>query len=288
MDKLPFTVERQSANVHTVKIQTPSTKGFEQWFLCRSDAHHDSAKCDRKLEKKHLDQALERGAGILDWGDTFDVMQSPADKRQSKGDLRPEHKVPDYFNAVVETASEEYLPYARNWILFGEGNHESAVKAKMGIDLLSNLTMLLNYKAKANVQVGGYAGYVRFQFLRGSARITSRIAKYHHGSGGGGPVTGGIIQAQRLSNFVTNADYVFQGHYHESWHRVFMKEELGQHGVIYRPQYHLCAGGYKNDYHDGVGGWSVERGHPPKPRGAVWLRFYFEGNELKEEISLAT
>jgi hypothetical protein len=50
----------------------------------------------------------------------------------------------------------------------------------------------------------------------------------------------------------------------------------------------LCAGGYKNDYDDAIGGWSVERGHPPKPKGAIWLRFYFDGGELKEESSLAT
>jgi hypothetical protein len=91
-----------------------------------------------------------------------------------------------------------------------------------------------------------------------------------------------------MSGFVTSADYVFQGHYHESWHRVFMKEELSQDQVIHRPQYHLCCPGYKNSYGTGAGGWDVEKGMPPKPRGAVWIRFYFDGGELREEISLAT
>ncbi len=62
--KLPFRVERAAKNVHVVRIDVPSMTSFEQWFLCRSDAHHDSVKCDRKLEKKHLEMAKERGAAM--------------------------------------------------------------------------------------------------------------------------------------------------------------------------------------------------------------------------------
>ena len=35
---------------------------------------------------------------------------------------------------------------------------------------------------------------------------------------------------------------------------------------------------YKDEYQDGMGGWSVERRMPPKPLGAYWLRFYWDGS----------
>ena len=45
--------------------------GWEQWVLLRSDVHHDNPKCDQKLEKKHLEQAKEYNAIIIDNGDLF-------------------------------------------------------------------------------------------------------------------------------------------------------------------------------------------------------------------------
>jgi hypothetical protein len=35
---------------------------------------------------------------------------------------------------------------------------------------------------------------------------------------------------------------------------------------------HLKVPSYKEEYVDGYGGWHIERGGPPKPTGAVWLR----------------
>lgn len=58
--------------------------GWEQWVLLRSDVHHDNPKCDQKLEKKHLDQAKEYNAIIIDNGDLFCAMQGKYDKRASK------------------------------------------------------------------------------------------------------------------------------------------------------------------------------------------------------------
>ena len=55
----------------------------------------------------------------------------------------------------VQTTADDYAKYAKNWLLFGQGNHCTAVTSKMGVDLLANLTTLLNYKAGANTQTGG-------------------------------------------------------------------------------------------------------------------------------------
>jgi hypothetical protein len=90
----------------------------------RSDAHHDNPHNNRELEKKHLDEALEKDAGIIDGGDLFCAMQGAWDPRKSKSCLRPEHQRSDYLDAIVTTAADFYQPYAKNIVCLGQGNHE--------------------------------------------------------------------------------------------------------------------------------------------------------------------
>lgn len=111
-----------SPNVVRVKLDCSQKK--EHWFLLLGDQHWDNPKCDRVLLKKHLDEALEYDAGILDCGDLFCAMQGAWDPRKSKNDLRPEHQTGDYFDALVRTAADFYEPYAHNIVSLGQGNHE--------------------------------------------------------------------------------------------------------------------------------------------------------------------
>jgi hypothetical protein len=278
---LGFSVEQASRNVHIVRVDLQNR---DQWVFLRSDAHHDSMECDRELEKRHLNLALERNALIIDAGDLFDAMQGKGDKRSSYSALREEHKRTDYFNAIVEEAASFYGPYAKNWVVFGYGNHETAVRTKLGIDLLANLTTLLNHQQRTSVTVGGYTGYVRFRFHRGGTRLTSLDLKYDHGSGGGGPVTGGVINAQRRAAFIW-ADFVMTGHVHERWMRELMKERVSPSDrITHTSQIHLCCASYKDGYGDGHGGWETERGMPPKPKGGWWIRFFLQANEVVYEL----
>jgi hypothetical protein len=48
-------------------------------------------------------------------------------------------------------------------------------------------------------------------------------------------------------------------------------------------QSHIKGAGYKEEFRDGYGGWHVERGGPPKPVGAYWLRFYNPSGHKKGE-----
>ena len=41
-------------------------------------------------------------------------------------------------------------------------------------------------------------------------------------------------------------------------------------------QTHVCIPTYKEEFKDGHGGRHVERGAPPKPIGATWLRLFFK------------
>jgi hypothetical protein len=69
-DRSTFVVERTAPTVITIRIGN-IRPGWEKFFLLRSDSHHDNALCDHALEKRHLDMAVERGAGIFDFGDLF-------------------------------------------------------------------------------------------------------------------------------------------------------------------------------------------------------------------------
>lgn len=277
MAELPWTVKHGSRNVCDVEIPVVGgASKFEQWFLLRSDVHHDNPKSDRELEKRHLDEALARNAGIIDAGDLFCVMQGKYDKRSSKAALRPEHQVDHYFDAVVSTAADFYTPYAKNIIVIGRGNHEQAVKKRHEIDLTERIVSILNDRTGSNIQCGGYTGWVRFQ-LRMSTQVATRVLWYTHGAGGGGPVTKGTIKTNRRQVMIENADVILSGHIHEAWHLETQRLKLNRSlNVESRTTHHVQSATYKDDYGDGYEGWHVEREMPPKPLGAWWMRFWWD------------
>lgn len=166
----------------------------EHWVLLRTDAHHDNPHARWDLETKHLDQAVERNAGIIDAGDVFCCMQGKYDKRADKSCLRPEHQCSSYFDALVRTAADFYEPYADRWVTIGHGNHESEMRKKHETDLIERLCATLTDRTGHPVQAGGYTVWVRYQLNYGTATTTVNLW-YAHGWGGGGPVTLGTIQA---------------------------------------------------------------------------------------------
>ena len=65
MDSGGWTIERTDNAVVTVRFGEGIAAGWEQWVLVRSDAHHDNARCNRKLEIAHLDKALEKAYEVV-------------------------------------------------------------------------------------------------------------------------------------------------------------------------------------------------------------------------------
>ena len=269
-------------NVCCVNV-TGISGGWEQWVMLRSDAHHDSVHCDRKLETQQLELAKERNALILDGGDLFDAMQGKDDRRRSYADLRPEYNVRDYFGEIVKHAAKDYAPYMDNWLLFGRGNHEQTVLDKVGVDLTSNVSYQLRTEhAAPYAKTGGFGGYVRFVFRAKGKGLGSKNLKYFHGSGGGGVVTKSMINAQRQQGMYPDADIVWNGHYHEGWIHPQPVERISDMGVIYTSlQWHIRTPGYKDEYGDGSDGWAVEKGMGMKPRGCAWIHFTYVGNKIK-------
>jgi hypothetical protein len=264
----PYIVE---ADTDVVTVRMDNVKeGWEQWFLLQSDEHWDNPHCDRRLLKHHHELALTRNAGIFKFGDTFCLMQGKYDPRADKSSLRPEHQGSNYFDLVHDTAVEWYRPYAKNIIMVGYGNHETASMKRHEIDLLGRFCKQLG------IHAAGYSGFVRFMFSRNGSGKSSKILYYHHGFGGGGPVTKGVIGTNRRSVIVPDATIVCTGHLHEEWQVTQQRIRLSSMGKPYQDeQLHIQLPTYKDEF-DLRGGYHVENGRPPKPLGGVWLRFFYQ------------
>lgn len=245
-------------------------------MLLRSDAHHDNPHCNRKKEREDLEEAKERGALIADFGDLFCAMQGKFDPRSSMDDIRPEDVGQDYLDRIVKHAAEFYGPYAKNFLLIGDGNHEANIRKRHGTDLTSNLIHRLNSEHGGAVHKGFYGGWIRFFFTVNKTKRVSKNLKYHHGAGGGGPVTRGVIQTNRQGVYLPDADIIVNGHTHDAWVMPIARERLTQGGVVKKDlAWYIRTPGYKDEYADGSKGYHIENWRPPKPQGAIWLKFFY-------------
>ena len=284
MTKLPFSVTHPQRNVHIVRTEIKRYGGWEQWFLLSSDRHHDNAHADQELEIKHLKLAVKRKAGIIDVGDMHCAMQGKWDRRSDLSACRPEQQEGRYLDSLVKCAANFYAPYAENIIVIGRGNHETSILKCHETDLTERTCERMSTLTGHHVQAGGYGGWVRFCFTKNKTGKQFNM-KYFHGSGGGGPVTRGVIQTNRLAVFLPDADIVCSGHTHDQWIVPIARERILQNNEIaLDEQVHIRIGTYKDEYMDGFGGWHIERGGPPKPIGAMWLRFYTESKKIKLEV----
>lgn len=272
--KKQWTVREAGRNVSVFKIDLKHV-GDEQWVLLQSDVHWDNPKCDRELLTKHLDLALERNAPVIDAGDWFCAMQGKYDKRSSKKDIRPEHNSDNYLDLLKRTSVDFLEPYKDIITVRGYGNHESAIKKNHETCLTAEMVAVAKDRGFPHISKGGFSGYVKFQVITGGKAAAFKLW-YFHGAGGGGPVTRGVIQTNRQAVYVSDADFVFTGHTHDSFQLPISRIRLNSADRIeHCRQTHIKAGGYKEEFLDGNGGWHVERGGPPKPVGAYWIRFHY-------------
>ena len=280
---MEWTIERQSDVCFAIRVNFSRSVDWEQWFLVTADRHLDNPHSDRELQKHHMDQAVERGAGILDFGDLFDAMQGKNDRRSSKSDLMTEHKATGYLNNLVKDAAKFFEPYVDNLALLSEGNHETSILKHVEYNLLDGLIYALSSKGSP-VMHGGYRGWIRFLFQHNTYR-DSRNAYWIHGYGGGGPVTKDIIQANRKAVYLSNADYVFSGHTHDQWIFPLERTSINSSGnEEWHRQYHIKVPTYKDEFFNNRGGFHHETGKPPKPKGAWWMRFYWSNRSKSVQV----
>ena len=278
MEPTKWEAEKISRNVLLMRWNAKNRKDLPSKILLIGDAHWDNPKCDRELLKFHLDEALAGEIPILIGGDFFCAMQGKWDKRSNKNDIRPEHQVGSYLDALVSTAAEFLDPYKHLIKLICRGNHETSILSHHETDLTERLVERLKAAGSA-VESGGYAGWVKFALNRGHGDEKMRTETafdmhYHHGFGGGGPVTMGKIDFNRYQVQV-ECDLMWSQHVHNT--EIFDTKcaTINTMGtVIHKHKWHIRTPTYKEEYVDGFGGFHVEKGRGPRPLGGVWLEFY--------------
>ncbi len=264
----------KSSGDYVLTVHLQGGKGSEWHFLLVSDVHIDSAHCRRDIFFKHMRRAQKMGAAFLFNGDFFDAMQGRFDPRRSMDELRPEYRRDDYYDFVVRDAARLLEPYARDILLMGRGNHETAVRRRNGIDMVEWLVYVLRNEYKSPVFPGGYTGWVRFVVKRPDGRhIQTVTLRYAHGAGGGDArVTRGVIQTNRQAVFLPDADIVWNGHNHETYVMPIARERLSVRGVPYQSlTWFIRTSGYKQEYLGKNMGYAVEKGRGPGPMGCVLL-----------------
>ena len=273
---LPAT--KHTRNIHEVTCQSG------QEFLLMSDLHWDNPHCDRGLLKNHLDEAVKRNAAIILNGDTYCCMGGKYDRRADKSLIRPEHNTDRYFDAIVDTSVEWFAPYAKNILLIGYGNHETAIIKHGETDLLQRFASTLNYATGSAVQVGGYGGTIDIRVLHDTIRGVNFVVHYFHGHSGGGVVSRGVIQDQRLLAGTEGYDLTWMGHVHELYYHQNMvhRYDRSTKTLIQKPVHQLRTATYKEEWDGGYMGFHTERGRGPKPLGGYWLKLETSRNSSKD------
>lgn len=291
---LPWRLIEHSRNVHEIHFSDVRA-GFSHPILLSSDHHWDNPHCDRDLMRQHLEEALAAGAPVNIAGDFFCAMQGKWDKRASKDDIREEHRNGNYLDRLVDTAAEWLAPYAAVLAVISPGNHETAILKHHETNLSERLVEAIRHRCPSSpVRLGGYSGYVIYRFTIYKTQFERVHLWYHHGHGGGGPVTKGVIQTNRHAAYV-EADIIHTGHIHEAWEFPVQRIRMTDHKTIsHGEQLHISTPGYKEEYADGFGGFHIEGGRPPKPVGACWVNFtyqnpriFFEARRAKPGVRLA-
>ena len=279
----------------TFTIRGATKENDPCYVLLRSDAHHDNPHSDNELEEKHLKEALERDAPIIDNGDAFCAMQGRWDKRSCKDDLKPEHQVENYLDALVSTYADFLKPYASQFAVVAQGNHETAIRRHHETCLTTRLIERLRMASGKAIFDGMYTGWVIISVKRLSANgkekksnnkatrpalRTLRIWRTH-GYGGAAPVTKGTIQTNRRAVYVPDANIIMSGHTHQEWFFPIQRMRISSKGKVYQDeQLHISLPSYKDGFGIGEKGWEVEKGFPPAPRGAVWLKLKWVGDDI--------
>ena len=277
MANVPFQVRAATRNIHLVDLDCTSRTN-EWWFLLSGDRHHDNPHADHDLELKHLNEARERKAGIIDVGDLHCAMEGKFDPRRNKAGIREEHALAaDYLDSLVRHASDFYAPYSENFVVIGRGNHESAILKNCETDITERTCERMSQQSGHKVHAGGYGGWIKFNIEINNERYSMSL-KYFHGSGGAALMSFDTLKVRRNAATMPDADVIVQGHVHKQWFMPLSRERLvcDKHGsrIVSDIQYHVRTGTYKDEFGDGHSGWHIEQGRGPEVQGAVWMRLY--------------
>ena len=102
-------------------------------------------------------------------------------------------------------------------------------------------------------------------------------------------MTSDLSAASRRRMYIDGADIMVSGHTHDRYAKEDVRLVLTSSGeIVRRSTWTVKTGTYKDAYGTGEAGWEVEKGHPPKPLGQWWLRFYVENRDIKISLTPAS
>jgi hypothetical protein len=194
------------------------------------------------------------------------------DPRSSKDELRPELLSGNYFDSVVEQCAEWLRPYSNQIAFISPGNHETAIRKRQETCLTTRLVERLRADG-SKARQGGYAGWVIIRGKHTGRSSAQHRLWYHHGYGGGGPVTRGVIDYSRYLVDI-DADSIVAGHIHQRTLIEAARQRITANGIVrVRPIYLVRSASYKSE--SLTDGWAVEKGMSSRPLGGWWLRLEF-------------
>jgi predicted phosphodiesterase len=247
----------------------------DRYFLLISDVHLDSVHCNRVKLKEHLDLALERNAKVFIFGDLLDLMQGKYDPRSNKADLNPKYNTARYIDEVIKDVVEFLTPYKSILAFYSPGNHETSVEKRIEYGIVDKICYQLE------MSQGNYSGYIYcrfFAYLEEGTKVPLIIG-YHHGYGGGGPVTRDTIQTARRAVYLPDANICISGHTHDRWIVPITRNRISRYGESIDQQWHIKTGTYQNAPID-FNGYAIEKGLAPKSGAGIWMK-YTIGSDLK-------
>jgi hypothetical protein len=201
-------------------------------------------------------------------------------RSNGKWDVRSEFQRGNYYDDIVTQCAEWLEPYREQMALITPGNHETAVRKRMETCLTTRLVEQLRMRG-SKVRHAGYAGWVLFRAKTGKTNSALYRLWYHHGYGGGGPVTRGVIDYSRYLVDV-DADCIHAGHVHQRTLIEATRQRLSPTGIAkVRPMHLVRSAAYKQECL--TDGWAVEKGMSARPLGGWWmlLRWNTDHTELR-------
>ena len=289
-----WTVTHQTSNIHVIRINRKSAANFEQWILFMADNHHDSKAADHDMERRLLEQALERNAIVCGVGDQLDLMAGQGDRRAHKGGLRSSLLADNYFDRVIDEAAEFYAPYASCMAVMATGNHESAWLRYHESNPTEHLVRAIKDRAVTQLGAGGYGGYILFQVNLGGSQLAYCV-RYQHGTGSGAsPMSFGVLDTRRMYSWLEGVDSIVISHNHASNVVGIAREFLNTHNGVYTIDKRYCdlirVGTTKDSWihSQAAGGWEVEKGFGPSPCRQKWVRLFIRWEAIKSASGKAS
>lgn len=257
-----------------------------------SDLHIGAQYTQIPLIKKDLERARSLNARINLNGDVFDLILVQ-DKKRFRMNALPERLFragDNLINESIRWAAEILGPYADLIDMIGVGNHDDAAAKHHSVDLVTILVDLLNSEHKTQISYGGYAGWLNYRFLMPVAQRCSYKIQYHHGAGGGSPVTKGMAAFQRASSWIENADCIWRGHLHTKNVDRSVIQALDNDGVVrHRDVLNVRSASYMYTYaqqsssdalrHGRRANYAADWDMAPLPTGGVFLKLDFANNK---------